>query len=128
MARGNCVSRYRRLFIENTYIGLANSGITLFLAVILAVAAAWPVLKRHGGPNVKWLSLSLTFLGLNFLIHILYTAYTGVIADAVEYRLKFMLLSDVWPVAALGLGLYLLRRRNSEKHGLEAPNQLASSK
>jgi len=112
------------LFIENTYIGLANSAITLFLAVILAVAAAWPVLKNQRSPNLKWLGLSLTFLGLHFLIHILYTAYTGVLANALEYRLKFMLLSDVWPVAVLGLGLYLLRRNNSEKHSL-SPKQFA---
>jgi len=100
------------LFIENTIIGFANSAITLFLAIVLAVMAAWPVLKKRGSPNLKWLGLSLTFLGLHFLIHILYTAYTGVLANALEYRLKFMLMIDVWPVAFLGLGLYLGRHNS----------------
>ncbi len=101
------------LFIENTYIGLANSAITLFLAVVFAVAAALPVLNNRESPNLKWLSLALIFMGLHFLIHILYTAYTGFLTNSLEYRLKFMLLSDVWPVTALGLGLYLFRRKNS---------------
>jgi len=98
------------LLIENTYVGFLNSAVTLFLAVIFAVAGAFPVLKRRGDPVLKWFSLSLTFLGLHFLIHIFYTAYTGVLANALAYRLKFMLLSDVWPVATLGLGLYLLTK------------------
>ena len=98
------------LLIESTYIGFLNSAVTLFFAVFFAIAGAFPVLRRRGSPVLKWFGLSLTFLGLHFLIHILYTAYTGVLVNALEYRLKFMLLSDVWPVAALGLGLYLLTK------------------
>lgn len=102
------------LLIESAYIGLLNSAVNLFLAVIFAVIAALPVLKGRGGPVLKWVSLSLIFLGLHFLIHILYTAYTGVLSGALDYRLKFMLLSDVWPVTALGLGLYLFTKKNRQ--------------
>ena len=111
------------LLIESTYVGLFNSAITLLLALIFAIAASAPILKKRGGPVLKWLGLSLTFLGLHFLIHIVYTAYTGFLVNAVMYRLKLMMMSDVWPVAVLGLGLYIYLNRRGQVRAHNVKNQ-----
>ena len=86
-----------------TYLGFLNGVLTLSLSVVFAVIG-FLSLRKEGKMNTKWWGLSLTMVGLHFLIYLVYSVYF----DA----LSFALLNEIWTIPLLGLGLATLRLKD----------------
>jgi hypothetical protein len=88
-----------------TSLGFLNSVTILSLSLIFVVAGFYMWFKKGNRKlSIRLLALGLIMLGLHFVIFIFYTAFT----DA----WKQVLLTEIWPVASLGLGLSMLTEKN----------------
>jgi hypothetical protein len=85
-----------------TSLGFLNSIITLSLSLIFAVAGFY-TLQKNGNKRLstRLIAFALIMLGLHFVIFILYSAITN--------AWKWVLLTEIWPIVLLGLGLNMLR-------------------
>lgn len=85
-----------------TSLGFLNPIITLSLSLIFAVAGFCILQKKENRRlSTRLIAVALIMLGLHFVIFILYSAIT----DA----WRWVLLTEIWPMALLGLGLNMLR-------------------
>jgi hypothetical protein len=85
-----------------TSLGFLNSIITLSLSLIFAVAGFY-TLQKNGNKRLstRLIAFALIMLGLHFVIFILYSAITN--------AWKWVLLTEIWPIVLLGLGLNMLK-------------------
>jgi hypothetical protein len=85
-----------------TSLGFLNAIITLSLSLIFAVAGFY-TLQKNGNKRLstRLIAFALIMLGLHFVIFILYSAITN--------AWKWVLLTEIWPIVLLGLGLNMLR-------------------
>ena len=83
-------------------IGFSNTTFTSLLSIAFAFAGILPILRKSGSINLRMCGLSLTLLGLQSLIFMLYSVAVG--------ALKFVLLSEIWPIPTIGLGISLLMK------------------
>ena len=91
-----------------TSLGFLNSVVTLSLSIFFAVVGLYILYwKRNLRLSIKLFALSLTMLGLYYVVFLVYS----VIADA----LKWALLVEIWPITLLGLGLSMLIRKKFAK-------------
>lgn len=83
-------------------VGFLNSIVTLSLSLISAIVGFYFLLNK-GDRNfaTKLFGISLILLGLHFVIFIGYSFTAG-------SSVSFILLSEIWPVTLLGLGLSML--------------------
>jgi hypothetical protein len=83
-------------------VGFLNPVITLSLSLIFAVAG-FCTLQKNGNKRLstRLIAAALIMLGLHFVIFIIYSAITN--------AWKWILLTEIWPIALLGLGLNMLR-------------------
>jgi hypothetical protein len=81
-------------------VGFLNAVILMPLAVALAVIGAYQLIQLKECLAMKWLGASLSVVGLNYLIYIVYSYYAN--------SLNTLPLVDVWTVPLLGLGLMLM--------------------
>ena len=87
---------------ESPSLGLLNSVITLSLSLIFAVVGFYTLLKKENRRlSIRLFALALIMLGLHFAIFILLSAIT----DAWQW----ILITEIWPIAFLGLGLSVLK-------------------
>jgi len=85
-----------------TSLGFLNSIIILSMSLILAAAGAYILSKKDNRRLSKRLiALSLIMLGLHFAFYMLYSAIA-------PNAWRFVLLTEIWPIALLGLGLSML--------------------
>jgi hypothetical protein len=90
------------LITNVTSVGFLNAIITLSLSLIFAVAGFY-TLQKNGNKRLstRLIAFALIMLGLHFVIFILYSAITN--------AWKWVLLTEIWPIVLLGLGLNMLR-------------------
>jgi hypothetical protein len=90
------------LISDVTSVGFLNSIITLSLSLIFAVAGFYTLQKKENRrSSTRLIAVALIMLGLHFVIFILYSAITN--------AWKWVLLTEIWPIVLLGLGLNMLR-------------------
>ncbi len=91
------------LLIGASSWGFLGSLITMSLAVVFAIVGAY-FLAGNKGESVWWFGLSLTMVGVHYVIYVLFSFMAG-------NSLDFALPLDVWTLPFLGLGLSLLRTK-----------------
>ncbi len=85
-------------------LGFLNSLITLTLSLIFAVAGFYTLLKKENRRlSTRLLAVASIMLGLHFVIFIIYSAITN--------SWVWVPLTEIWPIALLGLGLNMLREK-----------------
>ena len=85
-----------------TAFGFLPSILTLSLSPIFAIIGAVK-LAKNGNNAIRWFGLSAVMLGAHFVIYLVYNAIAGM--------LNFAILTEVWAVSLLGLGLSSLRQK-----------------
>jgi hypothetical protein len=85
-----------------TGIGFLPSIFTSSLAIVFAILGAIKISKNIGKAT-KWFGLSAVMLGAHFVIYLIYNAYGGM--------LDFAILTEVWAVSFLGLGLSIIKQK-----------------
>jgi len=86
-----------------TAIGFLPSITTLSLSVVFAIVGALKLSKNRNNA-IRWFGLSKIMLGAHFIIYLLFNAYVDM--------LDFAILTEVWAVSLLGLGLSIIRQKN----------------
>ena len=86
-----------------TAIGFLPSITTLSLSVVFAIVGALKLSKNRNNA-IRWFGLSTIMLGAHFIIYLLFNAYVDM--------LDFAILTEVWAVSLLGLGLSIIRQKN----------------
>jgi len=90
------------LFSGITSLGFLNSIITLSFALIFAVSGFYFGIRTGNRKlAIRFSALALIMLSLFFFIFILYTAFTN--------SWNFLLVTEIWPMGLLILGLGMLR-------------------
>lgn len=85
-----------------TAFGFLPSIFTLSLSVVFGIAGAIK-LAKNGNNAIRWFGLSAVMLGTHFVIYLVYNAVGGM--------LDFAILTEVWAVSLLGLGLSIIRQK-----------------
>ena len=85
-----------------TAFGFLPSIFTLSLSVVFGIAGAIKLAKK-GNNAIRWFGLSAVMLGTHFVIYLVYNAVGGM--------LDFAILTEVWAVSLLGLGLSIIRQK-----------------
>jgi hypothetical protein len=81
--------------------GFLNSVITLSMSLVFAVAGFYTLRKeKNRKMSMRLLSLALIFVGLHFVFFLVFSASVN--------AWKFVLLTEIWPITFLGLGLSML--------------------
>jgi hypothetical protein len=88
------------LFTGNIAFGFLNGAIFMTLALLFSIIAARSISKRDVVSSKKWIGLTLTMVGLHF---VLYTIYSQIVQ-----QMNYILLVDVWTIPFLLLGFSLL--------------------
>jgi hypothetical protein len=88
-------------------LGFLNSAITLSFAVVLAVAGFYALLRKKEKLSLRLIALALILVGLHFILFIVYSAVTN--------SWRWVLLTEIWPIPLLGLGLSLLWNKKTSK-------------
>jgi len=76
-----------------------NSLIVMTLALIFAITAAFDISKKWF--ESKRVGLSLTMVGLHFLIYLIFNLITN--------SLNSVWLTDIWAIGLLGLGISIIK-------------------
>jgi hypothetical protein len=85
-----------------TSLGFLNSIITLSLSLIFAIAGFYILQKKDNKRlSTRLIAVALIMLGLHFVIFIFYSAIIN--------AWSWILVTEVWPIALLGLGLNMLK-------------------
>jgi hypothetical protein len=85
-----------------TSLNFLNSIITLSLSLVFAVAGFYTMSKKENKKlSTRLFALSIIMLSLYFVIFIVNSALTS--------SLEWVLLTEIWPIALLGLGLNMLK-------------------
>ncbi len=85
-------------------VGFLNSTLTILLGAILLVAAFIPTLKGKGQFNQKLMGAAFSCVGLYFVIYVLVSLFNS-------GYLSFLLLTELWAISFLALGLGLIIRK-----------------
>jgi len=87
-------------------IGFLSSITALSLSVVFAVAGCYTLLRKEDRATSKrLLAFALIMLGVHFVVFLLYSATAN--------AWKWVLYTEIWPIALLGLGLSILGSRAS---------------
>ena len=81
-------------------LGAINSFLLMSMALVLSIGGALSLFKKDFNSASKWLGLSLAFVGLHYLIFVIYSYLVGIEG--------FLMLAEIWAIPLLGLGLTLL--------------------
>ena len=90
------------LLTGNTALGFLPSIITLSLSVVFGIVGAIKLAENENNAII-WFGLSAVMLGTHFVIYMVYNAIGGM--------LDFAILTEVWAVSLLGLGLSIIRHK-----------------
>ncbi len=90
------------LLLKGIYgLGFLNSVIMLSMSLVFAVAGFNTLRKgKNRKMGMRLLSLALIFVGLHFVFFLVFSAIVN--------AWKFVLLTEIWPITFLGLGLSML--------------------
>lgn len=86
-------------------LGFLNSIILMSLSSLFAIFAAILFVKKNVNLAIKWMGISLTTVGLHYVLYFIHSIYTN--------SLGFSLLVDLWTIPFLGLGIALIKNRNN---------------
>jgi hypothetical protein len=92
------------LFSGINSLGFLNSIATLSLSLVFAVIGSFYLLKKRVF-RTRIFAIALILLGLHFVGYVLFSTVTG--------ALSYLLLTEIWPITLLGLGLSMLRGKNA---------------
>jgi hypothetical protein len=82
-------------------LGFLDSVVTLSTSLVFAVAGFYTLRKgKNRKMGMRLLSLALIFVGLHFVFFLVFSAIVN--------AWKFVLLTEIWPITFLGLGLSML--------------------
>ena len=91
------------LFTGITTLGFLNTAITLTLSLAFAIAGSYILIKRNNPKlAVRLLGLAILLFGLHFALYMVYSWFA-------PNAWPFVLLTEVWPVPLIGLGIGLLK-------------------
>ncbi len=93
-----------------TILAFLNSLVFMSLAVIFAIIGTSHLTKNNGAA-VWWFGLSLSMVGLHYMLYLIYSYLIGS---------NLVLWLDVWAIPFLGLGISLLRMKPKE-HVIQPP-------
>jgi hypothetical protein len=88
-----------------TALGFLNTVVTLTLSLVFAIAGSYILIRRR---NRK---LAMSLLGSAVFLFGLYFAFYIVYAWFAPNAWRFVLLTEIWPVPLLGLGIGILKRK-----------------
>jgi len=74
------------------------------LAVVFAALGAFSFVEKNSSA-IKWLGLALTLVGLHYLVFVIFSYFSNI--------LNFAMLAEIWAIPLLGLGLSLLKMKNT---------------
>ncbi len=74
------------------------------LAVVFAAFGAFSLAKKESSA-ITWLGLALVLVGLHYLAFVIFSYFSN--------TLKFAMLAEVWAIPLLGLGLSMLKVKNT---------------
>jgi len=81
-------------------VGFLNAVALMPFAVVFAAVMAALVFQSKISSAMKWLGASLSVIGLNYLIYLIYSYFAN--------SLNFVPLVDIWTIPLLGLGISLI--------------------
>lgn len=84
-------------------LGALNSLVLMSLALVFTVIGAFSLAKQDLASSFKWLGLAFVFVGLHFLVYVVYSYLVGMLA--------FLVIAEIWAIPLLGLGLTMLRTK-----------------
>jgi hypothetical protein len=84
--------------------GALSAFVLMSLALVFAVVGAFSLVKRKSSA-IRWLGLALALVGLHYLVFVAFSYFSNI--------LNFAMLAEVWTIPLLGLGLSMLRMKNT---------------
>lgn len=87
-------------------LGALNSLVLMSLALIFTVIGAYYLAKQNLGSTLKWLGLAFVMIGLHFVIYVIFSYFVGM--------LEFLVISEIWAIPLLGLGLTMLKVKSAK--------------
>ena len=94
------------LFKGFVSLGALNSLILMSLALIFTIIGAFSLVKQNIGSAFKWLGSALVFIGLHYIIYVIYSFVVGMQG--------FLMIAEIWTIPLLGLGVVMLRTKVSK--------------
>ena len=91
------------LFAGFVSLGAINSLVLMSLALIFAVVGAIFLAKQNFGSAFKWLGITFVLIGLHYVIYVVYSFLVNMVG--------FLILSEIWAIPLLGLGVAMLRTK-----------------
>ena len=90
-----------------TALGFLNTIVTLTLSLAFAIAGSFILIRRSNRKlAVRLLGFAIFLFGLYFAFYIVYAWFA-------PNAWRFVLLTEIWPVTLLGLGIGVLKRKSS---------------
>lgn len=84
-------------------LGAINAFALMSLALIFSITGAFSLVKQDFSSAFKWLGITFVLVGLHFLVYAVYSYLVGMVG--------FLMLSEIWAIPLLGLGLTMLRTK-----------------
>ena len=91
------------IFSGISSLGFLNTAITLTLSLAFAIAGSYILIMRKNQKlGMRLIGLAVLLFGLHFALYVLYSWFA-------PNAWIFVLLTEIWPIPLIGLGLGLLR-------------------
>jgi hypothetical protein len=84
--------------------GALLASILMSSALLFAVFGAFSLVKRKV-TSIRWIGLALAFVGLHYLVFVVFSYFSNI--------LDFAMLSEVWTIPLLGLGVSMRRMKGT---------------
>ncbi len=84
-------------------LGALSAFILMSLALVFSVSAAFSLVKKNFSSSFKWLGITLVMVGVHYLIFVIYSYLVGMEG--------FLMMTEIWTIPLLGLGLTMLRTK-----------------
>lgn len=88
-------------FVPIRAVGALNDFVLMSLAIVFAVVGAFSLVRKNSSA-MRWLGLTLTMVGLHYLVYVVYSYFGDM--------LSYVMLAEVWAIPLLGLGLTMLKK------------------
>ena len=87
-------------------LGFLNTAITLSLSLALSIAGSYIlIIHKNRKLGIRLLGLAVLLFGLHFALYVLYSWFA-------PNAWLFLLLTEIWPIPLIGLGIGLLRGKS----------------
>lgn len=89
--------------VWSNILGALNSIVLMSLALFFSIIGAFSLIKQDLVSSFKWLGLAFVMVGLHYLVYVVYSYFVGM--------LGFLVLTEIWAIPLLGLGLVMLKTK-----------------